>query len=144
MLKFAESGHPVFRGTSPLSRGSLKSKGGGKVSIHFNAEPQTAELLFRTVISDNQLSIHGAVARWCNHQVLPAAEPHVEHEAATEVPPELVSRLTKHKTLDTLAQGDLAQKRDELFVELLDKKQNSQKCVKTLGSQERLLRDSSL
>ena len=34
MLEFAESGHPVFRSTSPLSRGVLKSKGGGKLSIH--------------------------------------------------------------------------------------------------------------
>ena len=29
MIKFRESGHPVFRATSPLSRGMLKSKGGG-------------------------------------------------------------------------------------------------------------------
>ena len=35
MLTFAESGHPVFRATSPLSRGRLKSKGGGKLSIHY-------------------------------------------------------------------------------------------------------------
>ena len=34
MIKFGESGHPVFRATSPLSRGTLKSKGGGKLSIH--------------------------------------------------------------------------------------------------------------
>ena len=34
----AESGHPVFRATSPLSRGVLKSKGGGKLSIHFCAD----------------------------------------------------------------------------------------------------------
>ena len=33
MIKFGESGHPVFRATSPLSRGTLKSKGGGKLSI---------------------------------------------------------------------------------------------------------------
>ena len=33
MLKFGESKHPVFRSTSPLSRGVLKSKGGGKLSI---------------------------------------------------------------------------------------------------------------
>ena len=33
MIKFRESGHPVFRATSPLSRGTLKSKGGGKLSI---------------------------------------------------------------------------------------------------------------
>ena len=37
MLKFGDSGHPVFRATSPLSRGTLKSKGGGKLSIHFCA-----------------------------------------------------------------------------------------------------------
>ena len=42
MLQFAESGHLVFRGTRPLSRGTLKSKGGGKTCIHNNAEPQTA------------------------------------------------------------------------------------------------------
>ena len=30
MLTFAESKHPVFRSASPLSRGVLKSKGGGK------------------------------------------------------------------------------------------------------------------
>ena len=35
MIKFGESGHPIFRATSPLSRGTLKSKGGGKLSIHF-------------------------------------------------------------------------------------------------------------
>ena len=32
MLTFAESEHPIFRSTSPLSRGVLKSKGGGKLS----------------------------------------------------------------------------------------------------------------
>ena len=31
MIKFSESGHPVFRSTSPLSRGTLKSKGGWKI-----------------------------------------------------------------------------------------------------------------
>ena len=31
MSTFAESTHPVFRSTSPLSRGQLKSKGGGKL-----------------------------------------------------------------------------------------------------------------
>ena len=35
MMEFSESGHPVFRATSPLSRGTLKSKGGGKLTIHY-------------------------------------------------------------------------------------------------------------
>ena len=30
LLEFAESGHPIFRATTPLSRGQLKSKGRGK------------------------------------------------------------------------------------------------------------------
>ena len=38
MLTFAESKHPIFRSTSPLSRGVLKSKGGVKLSIHFCAD----------------------------------------------------------------------------------------------------------
>ena len=35
MIKFGESGHPIFRATSPLSWGTPKSRGGGKISIHF-------------------------------------------------------------------------------------------------------------
>ena len=46
MIKFSESGHPVFRATSPLSRGTLKSKGGGKLSIHFCADEGTLKLFF--------------------------------------------------------------------------------------------------
>ena len=37
MLNFAESGHPIFRDTSALERGELKSKGKGKKSIHLSA-----------------------------------------------------------------------------------------------------------
>ena len=44
MLLFLESGHLVLRGTSPLSRRLVESIGDGKTSIHYNAEPATAEL----------------------------------------------------------------------------------------------------
>ena len=43
MIKFRESGHPVFTATSPLSPGTLESKGGGKLSIHFCAGQGTIE-----------------------------------------------------------------------------------------------------
>ena len=62
MIKYGESGHPVFRSTSPLSRRTLKSKGGGKLSIHFCADEETTETVFRTIISVHQLSIYGAVS----------------------------------------------------------------------------------
>ena len=65
MLTFADSQHPVFRSTSPLSRGVLQSKGGGKLSFHHCADPGTIETVFRTIISVNQLSIYGAVADMC-------------------------------------------------------------------------------
>ena len=65
MVTLAESGHPVFRATSPLSRGVLKSKCGGKFSIHFCADQGTIETFFRTIISVNQLSTNGAVSDLC-------------------------------------------------------------------------------
>ena len=65
MIKFSESGHPVYRSMSPLSRGTLKSKGGGKLSTHFCADEGTIETVFRTNISVNELSINGAVSDLC-------------------------------------------------------------------------------
>ena len=65
MIKFGVSGHPVFRATSPISRGTLKSKGGEKLSIHFCADGGTIETVVRTIISVNQLSIYGAVSDLC-------------------------------------------------------------------------------
>ena len=65
MIIFAESRHPIFRSTSPLSRGVLKSKGGGKLSIHYCADPGTIETVFRTIVSVTQLSIYGAVSDLC-------------------------------------------------------------------------------
>ena len=64
LLEFAESGHPIFRATTPLSRSFLKSKGHGKLSIHFAAD-FTIDTIFRIILSVNQLSVYGAVAAVC-------------------------------------------------------------------------------
>ena len=64
--KFSESGHPVFRGSSALERGALRSKGKGKLSIHFCGDEDTAEVVLRTIISVNQLSVSRAVAYMCD------------------------------------------------------------------------------
>ena len=45
--------------------GQLKSKGKGKVSIHFSAEPDTIDTSYRIILSANQLCIYGAVAAIC-------------------------------------------------------------------------------
>ena len=65
LLEFAESGCPIFRATTQLSRGQLKCEGHGKLSIHFAAVQETIETIFRIVVSANQLSLYGAVAEMC-------------------------------------------------------------------------------
>ena len=61
-LEFAESTCPIFRATTPLSRGQLRSKVHGKLSIHYCADQATIESIFRIIVSANQLSLYGAVA----------------------------------------------------------------------------------
>ena len=65
LLDFAESGHPVFRATTPLSRCALKSKRRGKLSIHFAEDEDTIDTIYRIILSVNKRSIYGAVAAIC-------------------------------------------------------------------------------
>ena len=65
LLEFAESGCPIFRATTPLSRGRHKSKGHGKLSIHHCADLETIETIFRIIVSTNQLSLYGAIEEMC-------------------------------------------------------------------------------
>ena len=116
MIKFRESGHPVFRATSPLSRGTLKSKGGGKLSIHFCADGDTIETVFRTIMSVNQISIHGAVSDVC--EVFSTCQTRTERPVlAGQSDPLFVptSVLTKTPTpsIEILAQEILLQKYKE-------------------------------
>ena len=60
LLEFAESGHPIFRATTPLSRGILKSKGHGKLSIHFTADYSTIETIVRIIAFASQLSLRSS------------------------------------------------------------------------------------
>ena len=65
LLESAESRCPIFRATTPLSRGILKSKRHGKLSIHFTTDQETIETIFRILVFANQLSLYGAVANMC-------------------------------------------------------------------------------
>ena len=65
LLEFTESTCPIFRATTPLSRGRLRSNGHGKSSIHYFADQATIETIFRIIVSANQLSLYGAVAELC-------------------------------------------------------------------------------
>ena len=65
LVEFAESGCPIFRATTPLSSCKLKSKGHGKLSIHYCADQATIETIFSHNCFCNQLSLYGAVANMC-------------------------------------------------------------------------------
>ena len=65
LVDFTESGCPIFRATTPLSMCKLKNKGHGKLSIHFAADQETIEIIFRIIVSAYQLSLYGAVANMC-------------------------------------------------------------------------------
>ena len=65
--EFENSGNPVFKGVSPLGRGTLKMRS-GRNTIHFNGECDNIDLLFRTVYAANQLCFYGAVTRLCEKQ----------------------------------------------------------------------------
>ena len=110
LLEFAESVCPIFRATTPLSIGQLKSKGHGKLSIHFAADELTIETIFRIIISVNQLSFYGAVAVVCEefegHQdrtgqlVILVGQSIVLGEVKAEVP---LQNENPFKTLDSMA-----------------------------------------
>ena len=55
----------MFRGSSALERGDLKSKEKGQLSIHVDGSDETVKVVLRTIISVNQLSIYGGVADMC-------------------------------------------------------------------------------
>ena len=66
MTNFSDSGHPIFRASSAFERGEIRSKGRGKKYTYFKSSDENIELVLRTVISANQLSVYGAVADLCN------------------------------------------------------------------------------
>ena len=86
---FENSGHPVFKGTSPLDRGILKKKK-GKDTIHFNGEYSNVDPWYRTVHSANQLCIRGAVTKWCETQsgTESGKKGHLGYESARRTPRE--------------------------------------------------------
>ena len=109
LLEFAESGHPIFRATSPLSKGRLKSKGHGKLSIHYCADLETIETIFCIILSVNQLSLYGAVAEMCEeYETLHdrTGQPVVGGTSSSSFVPSVI-KTEMHLDCDDLARKDL-------------------------------------
>ena len=114
--------------TSALDRGSLKSKGGGKLSIHYNGDSSTAELLFRVIVSVDELSVHGAVSGWCEELAqqisdqsssstgIPVAE--MTDESESRISPNVVSILANPLSINFPVQGGLLRRHNKRFAKL--------------------------
>ena len=63
LVEFAESRCPIFRATTPLSRGKLKSKGHGKLSVHIAADQETIETFSHNCFCQSAQSLRSS----CKH-----------------------------------------------------------------------------
>ena len=101
----------------------LKTKGGGKTSIHYDAEPQTADLSCRQS-AQYFWSSCGLVPRFCSarrscFRSTGRLVANVSDDEAPKIPSELVSRLTKNSILELRSpERDLAHQRDAKFKNL--------------------------
>ena len=87
----------VFRCSSPFSRGVLDCKGGGKVSIHYNAEPTSVEMLMKPIASVNQLGMYGALLIWFGRR---REGDNVAPNTNLNIAQNLVTNITRHENHD--------------------------------------------
>ena len=129
MVKFSGSGHPVFRSTSPLSRGVLESLGGGKLLTHFCADEGTIDTVLRTIISVNHLSIYGAVSDLCEEYIschVRTGRPALVGQSDPLFVPTSSLMKTPAPSTDDLAQEELLQK----YQERVDKLSQQNRVIK--------------
>ena len=121
MLNFAGSGSPTSRATSALERGELRNKETGKKSVHFNCSEENIELILRTVISANQLSIYGAAADLCKElskDSRASGKPDAhEYLESVEIPSELP---IADRHTDAEPQGNVLQDNERKFEQRFD------------------------
>ena len=109
-----ETGDPVLKSISALSRGILNRKK-NRDTTHFNADASNTELLCPTSHSANQLSVYGAVSRFCEefgqrpNEKEPTSERFVTKEneqLLKNVKPQEVNSLVQTPRSDNPASGN--------------------------------------
>ena len=99
-----------------MFRGTLKSKGCGKLSIHLCADGDTIETVFRTIISVHQLSIYGAVSDLCDEYracQTRTERPVLAGQSDSLFEPAKLLIMTHRPSTEVPAQEDLLQKYKE-------------------------------
>ena len=111
-----------FRPPALWEQENWKSKGGGKKTLHYNGSEENVELILRTLVSVNQLSIYGAVEDYARN----SRNQNVGEICESLVIPTEITDATSQST--SLAQGDLLQEYGRNFTELLDDQKLSKLC----------------
>ena len=129
MVNFSESGHSIFQASSAFERGEVRSKGHDKKSTHFNSSEENIELLLRSVIFANQLSVYGAIADLCKElsedSWAPGKTEAPDHLETMEIPTDL-SLAGLHT--DEQQQGNMVQDYERRFEQLTDDQKLSELC----------------
>ena len=121
-----------FRATSPLSRDQLKSKGGGKLSIHYCADLEKIETVFRTIASVNQLSLYGAVAEMCEENKTfhdRTEQPIVGRQSSSSFVPSVIKTEVPLNCDDLARKGLLVQQYGERIEKISQQDKLSKFCV---------------
>ena len=121
MINFAESGHPLFRESSASERGELKSKGKGMKTIHYNGTDETIELILRTVISVNLLSVYGAATDLCGELARDSkgtSRPGAPEDLESLVIPTELPTANEIPQTDAEVQGNLLREYEQQFADL--------------------------
>ena len=125
MLNFSESGHPVFRESSTLERGDLKSKGKEKLSIHVGGDDKNVEVVLLTIVFVNQLSMYGAVADMCDELTYRISDLSErtgklfvqDNPETTYIPAELMTTNNSLR-IDTIVQGNMLRDHEQKIANL--------------------------
>ena len=135
MINFSESGHLIFHGSSAFERWDLKSKKKKKLLIHFNGSDETVEVILRTVISVNQLTVYGAVADMCGELTWDtsksskgAGKPRLIDNLESMVMPPEASTTDQTSPTDARVQGNLLREYEQKFADVPEPHQLTQLC----------------
>ena len=129
MIRFRESGHPVFRATSPLSRGAQKQWRWKTINTLLCRWWTRLILFFAQIISVNQLSIYRAVSDLCDEYSACQARtgrPVLAVQADPLFEPASLLMTTPILSTDDLAQQDILQK----YQERVDKLSQQNRVIK--------------
>ena len=114
---------------SALERGDLRSKDKGKKSVRSNGSKENIQLILRTVISVNQLSIYGAVADLCRElSKISRVSGKVDANEYLETVGILAALPTADPHTDAELQGNLLQDYERKFEQLPEDQKLSKVC----------------